>query len=312
MENQIGPYPKESKAISIYRKHQGWWRTCVLNDPEGEYLDNKNKIKRVCNRINSGDTSLKNFLSVEIADSAKQAVEIQKKKRKGIIEENRLYNNLLSSQPLAFNFFGWFMSHKKIALEFLQSIIPGITELIDVIFEFAPDSSKDNSAFDFGFIVKQGHKTGFIGYECKYTDTFSYYRPKTKIYYGDELDKNYQKYNKIYSENRERFPDEYHSYIRDKNYNQLFRNELLGCLAKDEFDFVHTGLFCNHEDASAVLAGKGFQRKIGSGGNDFNVLTYADYFDKMQKLDLTWEERELVMMQWARYCGLSLSQYLRS
>ncbi|MCK4920470.1 MAG: hypothetical protein KAS71_05450, partial [Bacteroidales bacterium] len=181
---------------------------------------------------------------------------------------------------------------------------------VNVIFEYAPESSKDNSAFDFGFIVQSGDKKGFIGFECKYTDTFSYYRPKTSIYYGDEQDKNYQKYHKIYSENSDRFPDEYHTYIQDKNYNQLFRNELLGCLAKEEFDFVYTGLFCHQDDEKTVEAGKEFQMKIGNGNDDFIVLTYADYIERIQKLDLTWDQRELVMMLWGRYCGVKLSEEL--
>jgi hypothetical protein len=34
---------------------------------------------------------------------------------------------------------------------------------------------------------------------------------------------------------------------------------------------------------------------------------YADYFECIQKLDLTWEQRELAMMPWASYCGCSSS-----
>ncbi len=307
MKTLIGICPKESSSISKFRKHQGWWRACVLDEPEGEYLDKKNSIKKVCNRINGGETSLKNFLSEEIAESAGKAVEIQKIKKKGIIDKNRLYNNLLSSQPLAFNFFGWFMNHKEIALKFIQSIIPNITELVDVVFEFAPDSSRDNSAFDFGFIVKVGNKNGFIGFECKYTDSFSYKRAKTNIYYGDDQDKNYDKYFKLYAEHRDRFPDDYYTYIRDKNYNQLFRNELLGVQLKMEFDFIYTGLFCNHEDIKTIEAGLVFQKMVGDGKEDFIVLSYSDYIERMQKLKLTWDERELVMMLWVRYCGLRLS-----
>ena len=37
-------------------------------------------------------------------------------------------------------------------------------------------------------------------------------------------------------------------------------------------------------------------------------MTYSDYFEYIQKLDLTWQQRELVMMLWARYCGLPLSE----
>jgi hypothetical protein len=68
-----------------------------------------------------------------------------------------------------------------------------------------------------------------------------------------------------------------------------------------------TGLFCCHDDKKTVAAGQEFQKKIGNGKDDFILLTYADYFERMQKLNLPWEIRELVMMVWARYCGLKLS-----
>ena len=306
MTHPIGNCPKEPASISKFRKHQGWWRVFVLNEPEGEYWDHKNqKMKPVCNRISDGKENLKNFLSDEIALSAKNAIDAQKK---GMIDQERLYNNLLSSQPLAFNFFGWFIYHKKTALDFLKTIDPGITGLLDVVFEYAPDASKDNSAFDFGFIVEAGNQKGFIGFECKYTDSFSYQRSESKIFYGDDQDKNFHSYHEIYKQNRNRFPDDYFTYVRNKDFNQLFRNEMLGCFVKKEFDFIKTGLFCNHADEKAVSAGKEFQGKIGNRKNDFIMLTYADYITRMQKLDLSWEERELVMMLWVRYCGTQLSK----
>jgi hypothetical protein len=176
-----------------------------------------------------------------------------------------------------------------------------------MVFEYAPESSGDSSAFDFGFMVRTESQKGFIGFECKYTDTFSYQRTNTKVYYGDKGDRNFSKYNQLYLDNSERFPDDYYSYVRDKNFNQLFRNELLGVQLKPNFDFVLTGLFCHHDDNKAVSTGQHFKKKIGDGMNDFILLTYADYFEKMQKLDLPWEIRELVMMVWARYCGFKLS-----
>jgi len=310
MKKLIGVIPKESGFIKPFRFHQGWWRTFVLNEKEGRYWDEKNqKFATVCNRINDGEKTLKNFLSKDIANTAKQAVEINKIRKSGIIEEDRLHNNLLSSQPLAFNFFGFLKNYPNLLLRFIQILRPEVISVDDVVFEYAP-STKDHSAFDFGFIVKSESGRGFIGFECKYTDTFSYKRPKTDIYYGDLDDKNYKHYYPIYSTYRERFPEDYYSYIRSKHYNQLFRNELLGLQLKPEFDFVITGLFCHHDDIETVKSGKEFQMMIGNGKNDFILLTYADFFERIQKLDMTWKQREMVMMLWARYCGIGLSQQI--
>jgi hypothetical protein len=224
-----------------------------------------------------------------------------------------LYNNLLSSQPLAFNFFGFFRANPDVALAFMQTLRPDIIGIDDIVFEYAPESSGDSSAFDFGFKVSTKNQKGFIGFECKYTDTFSYQRTipnEPNVYYGDDGDKNFENYHRLYIENRDRFPDDYYSYVRDKNFNQLFRNEILGTLVKTkpDIDFVSTGLFCCHDDKKTIVAGQEFQKKIGNGKDDFTLLTYADYFERMQKLNLSWETRQLVMMLWARYCGINLSK----
>jgi hypothetical protein len=308
MKTIIGTIPKESGFISKFRKHQGWWRAFVLNLEEGKYwIESKKEWKQVSNRINNGETDpeKKNFLSKEISDEVQRAL---KKQKSGIMETDRLYNNLLSSQPLAFNFFGFFRACPDVALALLQTIRPDIISVDDIVFEFAPESSQDSSAFDFGFMVSTPTQKGFIGFECKYTDTFSFKRTDTKVYYGDDGDKNHRNYQRYYRDNRNRFQDEYHTYIRDKNFNQLFRNEILGAQLIPDYDFVITGLFCHHDDNKTCDAGKEFQKKIGNGTDDFVLMTYADYFETMQKLDLDWEQRELVMMLWARYCGLGLSQ----
>ncbi len=315
LKKLIGEIPKESGLVSKYRKHQGWWRTFVLNQEEGKYYSqHTKKWKQVCNRINDGDKDpeKKNFLSKDIAEEVLLALNRQKSAGKGIMETDRLYNNLLSSQPLAFNFFGFFRTNNDVALAFLKTLKPDIISVEDIVFEFAPKSSGDSSAFDFGFVVNTPTQKGFLGFECKYTDQFSYQRTDTKICYGDDTDKNYIKYHQLYLDNNDRLPDDYYSYVRDKNFNQLFRNELLGTLIKAEpdIDFVLTGLFCLHEDMKTVDAGLEFQKKIGNRVDDFIVLTYADYFERMQMLDLTWEQRELVMILWARYCGVRLSDQI--
>jgi hypothetical protein len=313
MKTPIGHVPKESGFKAAMRKHQGWWRTFVLNLPEGTYYNHKTKKQEpVCNRITGGETDAhkKNFLSLDISTEVQRAQEHQKQDGKGIMEADRLYNNLLSSQPLAFNFFGFFRANKDVALAFLQTIRPDIVGVDEIVFEYAPKSSQDGSTFDFGFVVSTATEKGFVGFECKYTDTFSYQRSDNKKYYGENGDKNHKNYHRLYSDNRNRFPDEYHTYIMDKNYNQLFRNELLGMLIQTEpdIDFLITGLFCHHNDKKTCDAGLEFQKKIGNGRDDFILLTYADYLETMQKLDLNWEQRELIMMLWARYCGLDLSK----
>lgn len=307
---------EESDFVKNHRNHQDWWRQNVLNEEKGKHWNkNTNEYVLVGNRISNGEKLGQNFLSDEIRAEVKSALA---NKKKGIIEKKRLYNNLLSSQPLAFNFFGFFNANKEVAMAFLQTIKPDIIAIEAIVFEFAPKSSGDNSAFDFGFKVSTEHTNGFIGFECKYTDTFSYQRSvkdsKEIVYYGQDGDNHYERYHEIFAANRDRLPDEYDSYVKDKKFNQLFRNELLGIHLKSEsnYDFIITGLFCHHQDPSAVTSGKLFQQKVGNGKNDFIVMTYADYFERMLRLNLHWALRELVMKLWVRYCALELSHKMRS
>lgn len=308
MKTPLGELPVESGFIKNYRIHQSWWRKFVLNEEEGRYWDTRNKKETsVGNRINNGDKTLKNFLSKAIADVASDSIN---ENESGIIEADRLFNNLLSSQPLAFNFIGFLKINPVLALAFCKAIHPDVTEVEKVIFEYAPKSC-DHSAFDFGFKVNSKNGKGFIGFECKYTDTFSYKRKGSNLFYGDqqgnESDKNHISYNKLFNSHRERFPDEYCTYIKDKNFNQLFRNELLAVQLQSEYSFIKTGLFCHHDDKSTVDAGLKFQSKIGNRKDDFVVITYRIYFEILQSLDLRWEQREYLMLLWARYCGVSLS-----
>jgi len=148
LKQLIGPVPKESGFKHRMRLHQGWWRTFVLCQEPGKHPIDENA--QVCNTIEGGETSYKNFLSSNIEKAVKLTLEKRKESSAGIIEEDRLFNNLLSSQPLCFNFFGELKFDKAFALQILKSYLPDITEVKEVIFEYAPSENytNDNSAFD--------------------------------------------------------------------------------------------------------------------------------------------------------------------
>ena len=154
------------------------------------------------------------------------------------METDRLYNNLLSSQPLAFNFFGFFRANPDVALAFLKTIRPDIIGVDDIVFEYAPESSGDSSAFDFGFVVNTQHRKGLLGLSASLQTSSVIKEPIPKYSMVMTADKNYIKYHQLYLDNHDRFPDDYYSYVRDKNFNQLFRNELLGMLIKAEPDLI--------------------------------------------------------------------------
>jgi len=291
----IGTLPSESGFRKKMRFHQGWWRAFVLAEEQGEHPIRKGKS--VCNTILNGRISGKNFLSQNVFDAVIQTIQDRQSASSGIIEEDRLFNNLLSSQPLCFNFFGELKTDTDFALHVLQRFYPEFTQVKRVIFEFAPSENytNDNSAFDVAIEVMIGDQTGLLGLECKYTDTFS--------------QKEYEKteYRQIF-ERSNVFAKNYEIFISGR-FNQLFRNQLIAesLVQNGNYDFVLTGLFCHQEDTGALEIGAKFQSMLNNGDKIFRTITYQDYIEAMQRLNTNWEKRELSMMLWARYCATQLS-----
>jgi hypothetical protein len=291
----LGELPVENRFRQMARFHQSWWRAFVLAEEPG--IRPGSQHQTIGSTILQGEVSRKNFLSRNISEAVEQTIQERKLTRAGIIAKHRLFNNLLSSQPLCFNFFGEFKADTAFALQVLQKFFPALTEVSRVIFEFAPveNFTNDNSAFDVAFEVMRGSQTGLIGLECKYTDTFS----------QKEYDK--AEYRQIYAQSSV-FSKDYKSFTTGR-FNQLFRNQLIAeaLLHNKMYDFVTTGLFCHPDDEQALKVGMEFQGMLAGGEQHFQIITYQDFIEKMQQLPLDWDRRELSMLLWARYCSTRLS-----
>jgi len=292
---RFGTIPKETGQKKRIRIHQGWWRMNVLNERPG--LHPKNTQDNVCNTILNGEQTKKNFLTENSSKAVDRTLKERQDDGAGIMEQDRLFNNLLSSQPLCFNFFGELMADTDFGLKVLQTWWPDLTELRRVIFEFAPKrrSTNDNSAFDIAFEVAVGDRIGLIGLECKYTDTFS----------STEYDK--PAYREIFEESKA-FSANYDN-LKASKYNQLFRNQLIaeGLMQNREYGFVKTGLFCHEQDNSAIKTGQELQQML-SKPNSFQIITYRNFIENVQQLDIDWQKREWTMLLWARYCATVLSE----
>lgn len=292
--DRFGKVPNEAEQKKRVRIHQGWWRMNVLNEEPGQHPKIANA--NVCNTVLNGLKTNSNFLT----PNSIKAVELTLKERKdddaGLMDQNRLFNNLLSSQPLCFNFFGELMMDTKFGLKVLQTWWPDLTELRRVIFEFAPKEryTNDNSAFDIAFEVMIGDQVGLIGLECKYTDTFS----------STEYDK--PTYRTIFDKSSS-FVANYDD-LKASKYNQLFRNQLIaeGLIQNNKYSFVKTGLFCYEKDDGAIETGQELQKML-SKPDSFKIITYRNFIENIQQLDIDWQKREWTMMLWARYCGTVLS-----
>jgi len=296
LKERFGAIPNESGLKRKMRLHQGWWRTNVLSQEAGFHPKKENE--RICNTILDGEESKNNYLTKNSYIAVQQTLNERSEQDSGLMEQDRLFNNLLSSQPLCFNFFGELKADLEFGLSVLRHFYPNLTKLRKVIFEFAPIEkyTKDNSAFDIAFEVEENDKIGLIGWECKYTDSFSstvYDKPSYKAIFSKSIS----------------FVASY-DLLKASKTNQLFRNQLIaeGLIQNKKYTFVYTGLFCFQDDFSAIETGKFFQSLLNDKTTDFKIVTYSDFIRSIQQLDIEWNKREWSMLLWARYCATVLSE----
>jgi hypothetical protein len=119
----------------------------------------------------------RNYLTESIFEIVKYEVENAKRQGK-VISEPRIWNNLLSSQPLAFNLFGELKLNGTIATEVFKELYPnlGIERIENIEFEHSPGRKDlkytgDSSAFDvFIEYSTKSEKLSFLGIEVKYAE----------------------------------------------------------------------------------------------------------------------------------------------
>lgn len=295
----IGSAAKDGDHFKFRRRvHQGWWRTAVLLEDAGPNPSRPDE--QVCNTLRLTDDNYdRNYLHPDAVRAVRDELKNRRSIRSGIIMEPRIWNNLLSSQPLCFNFWGPLRYNHNLANQLLSALIPRFGELIDIGFERKPKQgvnlTDDNSAFDvmIEYIDSHGQRA-ILGMECKYVDHL-----RSKLY-------DYPSYRAVYKSAQGIFAEPYEFYIQP-DLNQLFRSQLMAC-AHEQEEGVHSfcALFCAGEDQKALDTGRQFQAALI--GERFLILTYEDFIEALQKLDIDWETRCWSMLLWSRYVGLDLSE----
>lgn len=165
-------YKADTEFASIARLRQSIWRDSKgFEKPKGKlgnYLDPE-----------YAKTTKNNFLTDRIKTLVQYEIYLSHQEGK-LISEPRIWENLLSSQPLAFNLFGELHFDLKLATKFFKKMYPDrVAEVTNILFEYSPNRGDvnytgDNSAFDV-FIEYQNkdNKKGFIGIEVKYAENMS-------------------------------------------------------------------------------------------------------------------------------------------
>ena len=185
MNNRYGEeYKGDSRFVAKCRKLQSIYRE-EIGEKIAPYTDRYGNVHYYGNYIENGDIpkesgdGWKNFLTECAFKHAKDRVE--NKKKYETIEKDRLFNNLLSSQPMAFNLFCPLMQMLKESTEKATKVIKAalpdypIQEVTKIALEFIPGEYKeltgDKSAMDaiIRFVDTNG-KEGFIAVETKYSE----------------------------------------------------------------------------------------------------------------------------------------------
>ena len=182
-------FGKQSQSDSVFRRKarllQSYYRAEVLKEPCGKGPTAKGIFRG--NMLLQGEQSGSNFLRPEIFAYAKHRVE--NKKRHETISAYRLFNNMLSSQPMCFNCFQPLMDNlrtqRSSVTQIFRDVFPllNINDVIRIDIEFIPDDYKDlnndKSALDVFVEYKTiDGKSGIIGIEAKYSDVLGRNRGK--------------------------------------------------------------------------------------------------------------------------------------
>ena len=124
------------------------------------------------------ETSLANFLTENIRRSVRECIAAKRAGSGQLVDADRLYANLLSSQPLCFNLFGELQGDLRLASSVFRGLWPArVRSVTAVRFEHSPGRrdlafTGDRSAFDV-FIehTLPSGENGFIGVEVKYHES---------------------------------------------------------------------------------------------------------------------------------------------
>lgn len=221
-------YPRDTDFSSYARLLQSKWRESkkLQFAKYGNFLD-----------IEIAKSTKANFLTKNIQDLVSEQI---KKVRieGGLIGEPRIWNNLLSSQPLCFNLFGELCFDLDLASQYFKTLFPNRIEVATGIkFEYSPSRKNekytgDSSAFDVFIEYSNAGKKGFLGIEVKYVESL-------KEESNAQATKNWEKHKKRYTEltiEKSIFIADSIPKLKLPPLSQIWRDHLLAISLQKDYD----------------------------------------------------------------------------
>jgi hypothetical protein len=167
---------------ALLRQERGW--------PIGSYRTSSGKRRKLGNYIAPSAAEAAAFISPEIMNLVRR--EVAYREEGALVDQKRLWQNMLSSAPLVFNLFGALKLDLSFATRVLQLICPDIIHRVtDVVFEHSPGRRDprflgDRTAFD--VLVKcvtRQRQHGFIAFEIKYSEDMTEPAARVRPRYGE-------------------------------------------------------------------------------------------------------------------------------
>jgi hypothetical protein len=287
--------PNDTRFTQAVRFLQALWRE-EKGLPIGTHRNPEGKRRKLGSRIESKFARQGgNFHSPAITKLVLR--ETVYREIGAMIEEERLWTNLMSSQPLCFNLFGPMKLDVKLASQFFKHLFPDyVAEVTGIHFEHSPgrgnpEFTADYTAFDvFVQCITVDGESGFIAIEMKYTETMAEPLSNLRPRY-DELSAQVGIYKEPGAEA-----------LRASPLQQLWREHMLSraMITGEPFS---TGRFVviypkqNHQCASAV---KAYQKQLISTdpeASGFQAVTLDDCVKTLYDIG----EQEIADAMFGRY-----------
>ncbi len=181
-------------------------------------------------------TTKANYLTENIKQLVTDTV-INAKKDRAVISEPRIWNNLLSSQPLCFNLFGELHYNLELATKYFKQLFPTrIDNVTSVKFEYSAgrgnkEYTGDHSAFDAFVEYLKDNKKGFIGIEVKYSESL---KEETKEKANETFLKHEKEYRHLTTEKI--FKTNAIEIVKQIPLSQIWRDHLLSIAHLKDYD----------------------------------------------------------------------------
>ena len=215
-----------------------------------------------------------NFLTDNIRKHVKEEIENKEVSNK-LIDGNRLYSHMLSSQAMTFNLFGELKSKLELATNVFNKLFNNKIKKVDNIeFEYSPGRRNikytgDRTAFDvFIEYTTLDDSKGFFGIEVKYSEDLKPFNNDALIKSIESYNKNKTRYHEITNESKI-FKEEKFQQLTEFKIFQIWIKHLLALsLMQDYAEGFFIYLYPRNNEA------------YQNGLNDYQNLLISSDYDK--------------------------------